>query len=62
MFRFYDPRVLAAFIATCSRKQLDDVFGPVRRFMVEANSGSELIDFLKQDDGIMTRTSCPLIT
>jgi len=33
LFRFYDPRVLAAFLPTCSIDQLDEVFGPVERLV-----------------------------
>jgi len=32
-FRFYDPRVLAAFLPTCTANQVVDFFGPVRSFL-----------------------------
>lgn len=32
-FRFYDPRVLANFLPTCSAAQLADFFGPIDRFV-----------------------------
>ena len=57
MFRFYDPRVLDAFIPTCSPNQLASLFGPVRRFLVEADSGDALTEFRKDDSGTVTKTS-----
>ena len=41
-FRFYDPRVLRAFLPTCSPSQLTDFFGPVRAMIVESEGGEEL--------------------
>ena len=35
MFRFYDPRVLRAFIPTCTADQATELFGPVRRYVME---------------------------
>lgn len=34
-FRYYDPRVLRAFLPTCTHEELADVFGPVIAFLVE---------------------------
>jgi len=34
-FRFYDPRVLRAFLPTCNTRQLHEFFGPVQRFFLE---------------------------
>jgi Domain of unknown function (DUF4123) len=56
MFRFYDPRVLANFLPTCSSQQIAYVFGPIRRFAVEAKAGAELAEFRKDDMGGLTRT------
>ncbi len=33
-FRFYDPRVLAAYLPTCNDAELAEFFGPVRAFGV----------------------------
>ena len=38
-FRFYDPRVLPRFVATCSAQERTDLFGPVRAFIVETAVG-----------------------
>jgi hypothetical protein len=34
-FRFYDPRV---FVPTCTPEEAHTFFGPIRAFLVEANS------------------------
>lgn len=34
-FRYYDPRVLRAYLPTCNGAELDEVFGPVGRFVTE---------------------------
>ena len=34
-FRFYDPRVLRAFLPSCDRQQLNDFFGLINYFMCE---------------------------
>lgn len=34
-FRFYDPRVLWNFLPTCSARQLNEMFGPVEKFILE---------------------------
>jgi hypothetical protein len=35
-FRFYDPRVLRAFGLVCTPNELDELCGPIDRFVVEA--------------------------
>lgn len=44
-FRFYDPRVMRAYLPTCESNELRMVFGPVARFFVETENGSELFLF-----------------
>lgn len=43
-FRYYDPRVLAAFLPTCDAKQLAEVFGDgvVNLFLAEMEGGEGL--------------------
>jgi pSer/pThr/pTyr-binding forkhead associated (FHA) protein len=36
-FRFYDPRVLRAFLPTCTPDELTDFFGPIASFLVESD-------------------------
>ncbi len=43
-FRFYDPVILAAFIAESSVKQRFELFGEVRAFLVENETG-EVVRF-----------------
>jgi len=38
-FRYYDPRVLASFLPTCSEGQLTELFGPVRAFILAEPGG-----------------------
>lgn len=40
LFRFYDPRVLRAFLPTCTAEELSSVFGPVESFLIEQGDGN----------------------
>ena len=44
-FRYYDPRVLRAFLPTCDAENLADLFGPVEAFFAEAEDGASHIRF-----------------
>lgn len=45
-FRFYDPRVLRAFLPACTREELAEFFGPIRALWVEGREeGSTMIRF-----------------
>jgi len=35
-FRFYDPRVLPTFLTSCTDAEVQDFFGPIERFYVNA--------------------------
>jgi hypothetical protein len=39
-FRFYDPRVLAAFLPTCDADQLGKMFGPVEEFIAPSETAA----------------------
>jgi hypothetical protein len=43
LFRFYDPRVLRAYLPTCTTAELDAVFGPVDAFLIEQGDGSWIV-------------------
>jgi hypothetical protein len=45
VFRFYDPRVLRAYLPTCTLSELRAFFGPIRSFVAEAESPETLIEF-----------------
>jgi len=38
IFRYYDPRVLRIFLPVCNELELTQFFGPVKRFVVEAEA------------------------
>ncbi len=44
-FRYYDPRVLRAYLPTCFAEELNTVFGPVDAFLVEEEGGAGTIEF-----------------
>ena len=44
-FRFYDPRVLRAFIPACTAAEVKEFFGPVRHFLVETESPGHMVSF-----------------
>ena len=39
LFRFYDPRVLRAYLPTCTRQELKAFFGPISRLLAEDETG-----------------------
>ena len=55
-FRFFDPRVLRTYLPTCEPHELHAVFGPVRRFFVEAENGSDLLVFGLKDGLLEAKT------
>jgi len=42
-FRFYDPRVLRAYLPTCTPKELEAMFGPVERFILEGDDAAAVV-------------------
>jgi hypothetical protein len=50
-FRFYDPRVLRAFLPSCSREELAEFFGPLRAMWVEGREAGTLSRFSIDGDG-----------
>ena len=53
-FRFYDPRVMAAFLPTCSKQQLGEFFGPVDFFVAEAEGGVSAHAYSLADGNLVT--------
>jgi len=45
LFRYYDPRVLATYLPTCTSEELTTVFGPVDRFVLEAEGGAHALEY-----------------
>lgn len=60
LFRFYDPRVLRAYLPTCRSDELAEVFGPVASYLTEGEGGATLIDFRFDGRRLLTR-SVPLV-
>lgn len=45
VFRYYDPRVLHAYLPTCEAAELKTVFGPIVSYVMEADHGRSLVEF-----------------
>jgi hypothetical protein len=56
LFRFYDPRVFATVLPVFNHRQVEEFFGPVNRFSVEASEGREILEFT-QVDGVLKQMS-----
>jgi len=41
-FRFYDPRVLRVYLPTCNAEEVNTLFGPVERFVMESEERDAL--------------------
>ena len=59
-FRFFDPRVLRAYLPTCDQKELFDFFGPVRRFILDGEQAGTLWE-LSVAQGKLRRRIVPLV-
>lgn len=55
LFRYYDPRVLRAYLPTCDARELGTVFGPVWRLCAEDESGGALLEYTQRDGALETR-------
>ena len=44
-FRYYDPRVLRAYLPTCNPEELKTVFGPVESYLAEDDEPSSGLSF-----------------
>jgi hypothetical protein len=47
-FRFYDPRVMRAYLPTCTREETELVFGPVESFILEGKDGEAPEPFARE--------------
>lgn len=50
--RFYDPRLLRAYLPTCSSEELRSFFGPVSCFVAEGEEPGELLHFELASGGL----------
>lgn len=59
LFRFYDPRVLRAFLPACTPEETADLFGPLGSFLTEAEEPENLLRFTRTPQGA-AKEVCPL--
>ncbi len=52
LFRYYDPRVLRAFLPLCDDTEAAEMFGPVRRYVVEGETSQEALVFEWKRSGL----------
>lgn len=45
IFRFYDPRVLRAYLPTCVAAELKQMFGPLQAFLAEGPDGASIDEY-----------------
>jgi hypothetical protein len=50
-FRIFDPRVLRVYLPTCTFEELDQVFGPIEAFLVEAKTPQVLLRYTRGEHG-----------
>ena len=54
-FRYYDPRVLRVYLPTCNEGELDVIFGPVLRYVVEGEDAKTMIEYSRIDRKLVPR-------
>jgi hypothetical protein len=54
-FRYYDPRVLHAYLPTCRREELRTFWGPIHSIIAEENNGNGLLCFSLGSTGLLNR-------
>jgi hypothetical protein len=55
-FRFYDPRVLRAFLPACSAEEAARFFGPITAIHCEGSGDDEVLTFTRGADGIEVKS------
>jgi hypothetical protein len=56
VFRYYDPRVLRAYLPTCNAGELEFLFGPVLQFYAESEDASALLAYSNEGARLGSRT------
>jgi len=54
LFRYYDPRVLRAYLPTCTPEELAYVLGPIDAFVLEGETAESVLEF-RVGDGALDR-------
>ena len=57
-FRYYDPRVLGAYLPMCNPEELAVVFGPISCYLLEDSNSSGALRF-QWSNGSMRQTTIP---
>ena len=52
VFRYYDPRVLRAYLPTCTPDELHQVFGPIQCFVAETEDGENGLEYSRAGSGL----------
>ena len=53
-FRFYDPRVLRAYLPTCTAEETRTFFGPITRMIVESADATQILRYRPGAKGVLT--------
>ncbi len=56
LFRYYDPRVFRVYLPTCNVAELNTIFGPSRKFMLEGGQLGELSCFSISEQSLVQHT------
>ena len=56
IFRFYDPRVMRAFLPTCRAAELEVFFGGISNYFAESDDRKSLHDFSLQDGALRSES------
>ena len=54
-FRYYDPRVLNTYLATCDKEKEKTLFGPITHFFAENEAGDQLISYIPQQSSVTSK-------
>jgi hypothetical protein len=55
IFRYYDPRVLRVYLPTCWPAELEEVFGPVKAYLVEGAESETVIQYRLDGKGLVEK-------
>ncbi len=56
LFRYYDPRVLRAYLPACTAAEAAQMFGPIAQFVCEGRRGETALRFSLTVDGVTAET------
>ena len=56
-FRFYDPRILRAFLPACTPAELSQFFGPIKQFILEGDEPTDLCVLSIEQQRLESRTA-----